>query len=103
MIKVKTTLCDNKFVGIEIKGHANFAKKGSDIVCAGVSALGFALVGTLKSLNVPLTKESTKNKIHILLDVDNANEVQKSTVNLLILQTVIGIEQIKQQYKQYFN
>ncbi|MFS7206708.1 ribosomal-processing cysteine protease Prp [Carnobacterium divergens] len=30
---------NNRFIGYEIKGHANYAPKGHDIVCAGVSAL----------------------------------------------------------------
>lgn len=30
---------DGKLVGLSVKGHADFAPKGEDIICAGVSAL----------------------------------------------------------------
>lgn len=33
---------------IEIEGHAGYAAKGSDIVCAGISTLSGALVGALQ-------------------------------------------------------
>ena len=31
---------------ITIQGHAQYAPSGADIVCAGVSALAFALIGS---------------------------------------------------------
>lgn len=33
---------------MEIRGHANYAKYGEDIVCASVSAIAYALVGYLR-------------------------------------------------------
>lgn len=36
--------------GISIKGHANYAKPGKDIVCAGVSALVQTLIQSVEEL-----------------------------------------------------
>ena len=36
---------------LHIAGHAGYAPAGSDIVCAGVSALSFALLGYLRQTN----------------------------------------------------
>lgn len=42
---------------MEIRGHANYARHGEDIVCAGVSAIAYALIGHLQNhtelLDVP--------------------------------------------------
>lgn len=35
---------DHDEISLEIKGHAGFAKKGEDLVCAAVSTLGQTLV-----------------------------------------------------------
>ena len=39
MIKVLIKREENKFVSLEVKGHANSAENGKDLVCAGVSAV----------------------------------------------------------------
>lgn len=46
---------------IEIKGHANYCTPGYDIVCAGVSALEFALHSYLA--NKELIGESITNRL----------------------------------------
>lgn len=38
---------DNQYVSYSISGHANFAPKGQDIICAGVSALYIAVTNVL--------------------------------------------------------
>ena len=101
MIIVKGIKKEGKLIGIEIKGHANASKKGTDIICAGVSALGYALLSTCKNLKLPLLKATDKNKIHVLLDFENSNNIQQSTINLLALQTYIGILEIANTYKGY--
>ena len=47
MIKIKYSLGNKN--RIEIKGHAGFDQKGRDIVCAGVSAIFYALCGKLEN------------------------------------------------------
>ena len=39
MINVKIKYINDVISELEVKGHSNFAPKGSDIVCAGVSAI----------------------------------------------------------------
>lgn len=38
---------NNQYVSYSISGHANFAPKGQDIICAGVSALYIAVTNVL--------------------------------------------------------
>ena len=48
MIKIKICYIQNEFKSIEVKGHANAAPYGQDIVCSGVSAVVF---GGLANIN----------------------------------------------------
>ena len=44
MVEVKFFRKGKFLVGIESKGHSGFSQKGSDVICAGVSALMHALI-----------------------------------------------------------
>lgn len=39
MVKINISNNDLKIVQVEVRGHAGYAQKGSDIVCAAVSAI----------------------------------------------------------------
>ena len=57
MIKIVLTYKDNKIDALEIKGHANSAEYGKDLVCAAVSAIS---VGGLNALAI-LKDKNIKN------------------------------------------
>ena len=42
-----------RILRVTIKGHTGYAKKGEDIVCAGISPLAFAAGIALKRYNIP--------------------------------------------------
>lgn len=48
MIKIKFFYRENRFNGFVSQGHSGFAEEGSDVLCAGVSAL---LQGAVLGLN----------------------------------------------------
>lgn len=50
MIKVKAVITDGMFESLRVKGHADFAPNGHDLVCAGVSAV---VTGGINSLKHP--------------------------------------------------
>ncbi|MGI6377666.1 MAG: ribosomal-processing cysteine protease Prp [Bacilli bacterium] len=50
MIKVTVYKKDELINKVTIKGHSNFAPKGEDIVCAGVSAIGVGIVNALNEI-----------------------------------------------------
>ena len=39
---------DDRITGFSVSGHSGYSEAGSDIVCAGVSAISFALIGYLQ-------------------------------------------------------
>ena len=66
MIEIKyetKTVREGRQFKMSINGHADYAKKGSDIVCAGVSALTIALVHTLDALQ-------EEGKVENTMDID---------------------------------
>lgn len=70
MTHIAITRATNLY-GIEISGHSGYADEGSDIVCAGISALGDSFVMMAedynKSKNVSIKiYESDNGYIHIL-------------------------------------
>lgn len=80
-----------------VTGHAGYAEKGADIVCAGASALVQALIGWLE--NNPCDIEC------ISMD-DNAGEViiivrGGEDVAAVFYMTAIGLEQIANTYPDY--
>lgn len=77
MIKVKLTKIDNNITKIIIKGHANFADFGKDIVCASVSSTVITTVNILLSLDNECIKyDDTKGlTINILKNNDVTNKI----------------------------
>ena len=85
----------------ELSGHAGFAKRGRDIVCAGVSALSIAAVNGLEHfLSVaPKVQEADGHIACRLIEVSE-QDLEKAQ---WILQTMtLGIEQIQSAYGQNY-
>ena len=69
-------------IGMDANGHANFNHPGADIVCAGVSALTYAVYAALKeNLNCTVRGEAE----HGLMNFAIVNEPSKLT------HTVFGV------------
>ena len=79
-----------------ISGHAEF-NPGNDIVCSAVSALGFALIGSLKNLNgISFRQLQADNGIDIVIEPFTGT-MQK--ISDTIFQTIyIGLMQIEKAY-----
>ena len=84
---------ENGQTEIHFKGHAGYAMKGYDIVCAGVSALYQTLILTLP--DVTETQLSYENDEHIIV----AKNTYES--DLLIRSFLIGYESIAEEYPDY--
>ena len=96
---ITVTIFQNKeqaFTGFECIGHAGYAPKGEDIICAGVSAL---VINTVNSL-------ANFTKVEFTTDMDE--ETGKLTVlfqtrstrdsDLLMRSLVLGLQGIQNSY-----
>ena len=81
MIKVLIKREENKFVSLEVKGHANSAPHGEDLVCAGVSAV---LTGGFNSLTSPKSFELKLDEGYALAkaikEVSSHDEIVMETI-----------------------
>lgn len=83
MIKAVFYLHNKNIVSYEITGHAQFAAKGSDIVCAAVSVLSEsvtnelsnAVVSDQKGLKVSLIPPILANKVLCKLLFDSLKQI----------------------------
>lgn len=78
---------------INISGHAGYANKGQDIVCAGLSALVFTAQASLEEL--------TEDKIdfiflddEIIIEYSNISEKAKTIIDTLL----IGVNLLADEY-----
>jgi uncharacterized protein YsxB (DUF464 family) len=103
---IKATIFRNnadELVGFEISGHAGFAERGQDIVCAAVSFLATTVVNSLEeqlSFEPYYDVEETKGHLLCYLPLEISDiDRQKSQVILKTLE--IGLISIEQEYSQY--
>ena len=82
---------------LSVNGHAGYADKGQDIVCAGVSAIVYALIGWLEN-------NSTETRF-VSIDECNGEVILScegdSDVSAVFYMAAVGIEQIANTYPDH--
>ncbi len=82
--------------GITVKGHANYAVSGSDIVCAGATALAQTLIKSIKDLtDDKIEYEISPGRVDI--KYRNLSEKSKALVDSFF----IGICMIADEFPEY--
>lgn len=66
MIKVLITYKNDKVSSLEVKGHANSAKLGKDLVCSAVSAV---IIGGLNNIQDVKTMDINISDGHVLVRI----------------------------------
>lgn len=82
---------------LTVCGHANYSEKGTDIVCAGVSAIVQALIGWIE--NNPCETEYISvddTSGEVLIECSGSEEV-----SAVFYMVAIGIEQIANTYPDH--
>lgn len=82
MIEVSYLEIESKITTLEIKGHANYARKGEDIVCSAVSAISVGGINALQNINL---KDITCESGYIFI----SGESLKTEYNQIVLTTMI--------------
>lgn len=102
MINVTVRKHDGSYKGIEISGHAGFAKRGKDIVCSAVSILVLNTVNSIENFtDDDITIQSEKNGGYVRLTF---NAAPSHDAALLLDCMVFGLGQIADEYdSRYLN
>ncbi|HBT20419.1 MAG TPA: ribosomal-processing cysteine protease Prp [Peptococcaceae bacterium] len=104
MIKVEFFVdAGDNIRGFSIKGHAEYAEYGRDIVCAAVSAVSqTAVIGLQKLLGKKPEVFQEKGKLVCMLPKDLDGEERK--IGEVVFKTMYyGLEAIKNEYEGYLS
>ncbi len=103
MIKVVFEKKEDKIVGFNISGHAEYDESGKDIVCAAVSMLVYNTIDTMTDL--------LKLKDYIEYKIDNdlitfklikeLDEEQEKSFNLIMKKLELGVISTVESYNKY--
>ena len=97
MINIKFNQDGKHFNSFKSTGHAGF-NPGNDIVCAGVSALSYALLGTLHNVkNVSFKKEKVREG-NMNIITDTKDPIAKEVADIAFKTVYIGLLQLAETY-----
>lgn len=100
MVTVEFYRDNHGFTAMDLKGHAGY-NPGNDVVCAGISALAFALVGTLKNIqDISFTRLQYQNGVTVEIE-PFADETEQAVVDAVFMTVLIGLKQIEKQYPNH--
>ncbi len=93
-----------KTLELEVTGHAGWANKGEDIVCAAVSALFYTLAEALceseELLNdIPVIKEEDGNGYISC----SPKEEYEGNITRTYWTILVGLQMVAEQYSEYVN
>lgn len=92
---------DGSIHGFEVKGHANYAKHGEDIVCAGVSTVTVGTVNSLEALTgTVMDSRMNDGFLSAYLPV-NGNGNADNQAQLLLESMVVMLNSIAESYGKY--
>ena len=92
----------SRITGFSIKGHSGYAEEGSDIICAGISALVLTTDHALTKLVglSPVERGGEDGFLEVLLPPGMSDD-QMHDAQLLMSALHIGLDNIAQAYPDY--
>ncbi|NLB87652.1 MAG: ribosomal-processing cysteine protease Prp [Syntrophomonadaceae bacterium] len=101
MLKIEVCYHGSSIKGFIVKGHADYAPEGQDIVCAGVSAITqTALIGLLKHLNDKPTYKIDKGNLEVFL-ADNTSDDDFDKAQIILSTMLAGLQSLQESYGEY--
>ena len=83
MIKIHVKKKDNQINGISIKGHANYADYGQDIVCAAVSSIVITSINAIINIDKNAIEYNDTMFIKNIKKDDITNKLLTNMLNML--------------------
>lgn len=98
MITITFFKRDGKLTGFDSSGHAGYADYGSDIVCAGVSGILYAVANTLSEMDANAYIEESDNRLRVKI-VDQS--FHEPAIQSVLKVAWMGAEGIQQEYGKF--
>lgn len=85
-----------------ISGHAFFAEKGNDIVCAGVSAVSIGTINAVHALTgiTPKIEQKEDGFLNCVIPDDLSDDTSEK-IQLLLEGMVVSLQSIEEEYRQH--
>jgi len=104
MIKVDIFEKNNNIYKFTVKGHADYAEEGSDIVCSAVSVLVINTINAVETFTDEGVKAEADNENggfidYCLTDIEKGSESHDA--QLLLEAMVLGLKSIENEYYRY--
>lgn len=86
-----------------VKGHAGYAKRGKDIICAAASVTAYTAVGALEEL-AGIKDCYTESDGYFTCNVpEGITERQKQVAGIILETTAIGFKQIELEHEDFIS
>lgn len=99
MIEITFVCFGNNFYEFHSEGHADY-NPGNDIVCSAVSALSYALLGTLENIGDLEVKKEIKDG-DMLIQVNAKDKTVHALANTVFTTVFIGLMQLEVTYPEH--
>lgn len=91
-------------VGFDISGHAGYAEKGKDIVCAAVSFLATTTVNSLEEqliVSPHYRVNEADGHLHCYLSLEKMDRGDREKAQVILKTLEIGLKSLEQEYGKY--
>lgn len=100
MIKIEVFRKDGKILSFEVNGHAGYAARGKDIVCAAVSVLAQTAAGAMQEI-AGLCDYSIRDG-HLKCEIPSTlTENNRKKAEIIMETIIVGFIQIQMEYKKF--
>ncbi len=104
MIRVEFILSDNRIINFSLKGHAELAEEGKDILCAAVSIYSINTINSLTELvgvEESLEFKADKGDLYLKICYESMADYQKEQVELLLRSMELAFKSLENEYNKY--
>ncbi|KAB2338704.1 ribosomal-processing cysteine protease Prp [Cytobacillus depressus] len=102
MIEITVTRNKSEMIqSFAISGHAFFAERGNDIVCAGVSAVSVGAINAVHSLTGVTPEIEQESGLLRCIIPEHLPDHTQEKVQLLLEGMVVSLQTIEEQYGQH--
>jgi uncharacterized protein YsxB (DUF464 family) len=95
----KIDLTESSTIYLEISGHSDLNKKGTDILCSAISVLSQTFILTVSRI-LKIKQQISRNDgfLSTLIALDGVSAEDRSKLKLLIESLLIGFLEVKGEY-----
>lgn len=101
-VRIHRRKSDGDILSFKMKGHADFAEYGQDIVCAGASAVSFGTINAIMELTEvePIIRQSDSGLLECMFPTDLPKEVNDK-IQTLLQGMIVSLQTIERDYGKY--